>query len=214
MKALTLLVVTFLTGFFHVVGHAETTTPATKAFEAVRNNKVETLKALGKTLDLGSVRDGFGNTLLIEAASKGRTQVVSYLLSKKVDINAKNQNDETAIWFAMENNESKIFDQLAKAGANLEVRSKIEKDTLLIRASQNNNVETVDKLLKAKPSLLNLQNARGETALIIAAQFGNKGPIQYLLKSKADKAIKDKSGLTALQHAQKNDLKETMQLLR
>ncbi|MGE0634721.1 MAG: ankyrin repeat domain-containing protein [Pseudobdellovibrionaceae bacterium] len=190
-----------------------TVSPASKAFDAVKFGRTEQLEELSKTIDLGTVRDSFGNTLLMDAASNGRMNVIKFLIGKNIDLNAKNENDETAIWMAMDNNQLPAFDALMAAGAKIDIPTKAEKDTLVIRAAAQNNFRVINRLMRKDKALANAQNAKGETALIAAAQFGNKDAIKSLLKFKADPTLKDNEGLTAYDRAKANNLTETMKLL-
>jgi hypothetical protein len=70
-----------------------------------------------------SIRDGFGNTAIIVAASEGNSAMIDYLLlqteGEAADINAINKQGMTALHWAANSNHPKIIDLLLQKKANL-----------------------------------------------------------------------------------------------
>lgn len=74
-----------------------------------------------------SLRDGFNNTALIAAASKGNSAMVSYLLNRSSDedgLNATNSQGMTALHWAARENHAHICDQLLQKGADYNMRTR------------------------------------------------------------------------------------------
>ena len=99
-----------------------------------------------------------------------RFDVVTRLLARKVDINARYPNDLTLLMWACGPDEAapeaqaiKIVQQLLDAGAHIDDR-----------------------------------DARGRTALMIAAEQGHTAVVEALLRRGADHTLRDKAGKRAL----------------
>ncbi len=130
-----------------------------------------------------NVKNAAGNTPLIISASLGDTQSVRVLLAYRADVNAANNDGNTAMLYAARYNHPETLLALL-APLTLQYRADI-----------------------------NMQNKRGETALYWAALKGYAPIVKILLANDADKTLKTTSGQTALDAAKKYRRKEVVQLL-
>lgn len=94
----------------------------------------------------------------------------------------------------------KRFEDLFKAGANINIQDAKGRTPLII-ASQSNTFSKRVKSFIAWGATVNHADFDGKTALIHAVIANAKEIVKELIKSNADKNIKDKSGKTALDYA-------------
>ncbi len=93
-------------------------------FMAVKKGDLALLKKLSKNGNYLHLTDNTGNTLLHEAARNYKVDVLRYLLTKDININAQNQNFETPLHIAAYVNSKKSVKLLLKNGANLLIKDK------------------------------------------------------------------------------------------
>tara|TARA_B100000795_G_C22590371_1_gene357230 strand:+ start:132 stop:734 length:603 start_codon:yes stop_codon:yes gene_type:complete len=81
-----------------------------------------------------SIRDGFGNTAIITAASEGNSAMIDYLLlqteGEAANLDAINKQGMTALHWAARSNHCKILDLLLQKGANLFAKTTTGKTAL------------------------------------------------------------------------------------
>lgn len=160
-------------------------------------------------------------TALMENAWAGRTDVVRLLLTAGADPNAKDHAGQTALMEATEeaNGDAEIVKMLIAAGAKVDARNEFQQ-TALIEATLRFSVESVNELLKNGADV-NAAQDDGKTALIYAAEIPSIPSndandrarfmkraleiVKILLSRNADRAIKDKYRMTALDYAEKNN---------
>lgn len=165
-----------------------------------------------KSIDLNA-QDEEGMTPLMSAALGGHVGIVKQLLSKKVKLETKNPQGDTALAVALSNDKFEVAKLLINSGANVDITvAGDEGDSLLMRAASN-DLKTTELILKKKKSLVNKTNKLGETALIQSTRFGQLDIVKLLLKNGADTKLKDKEGQTALDIAKKSQNQEAVQLL-
>jgi len=121
-----------------------------------------------------------GSTLLQHAVSNGNNMVVSALLATgKLDVNAKNDSGESALFYIASRGNGAIAQQLLAAGASPDITNN-QLQTPIIRAVQNNALDMVRILIDWNANV-NLRDGTGKTALYYAKQrlesLGNQGYI-------------------------------------
>ena len=107
----------------------------------------------------------------------------------------------TPLMYAAKRNNVECLKTLIDRGANLNLQDNRGRTAIMIAASYDNKEAAQ---LLANSADLNLQNKQGETALMLAAEGNNFEITQILLDHRADKTIKDASGKTASDLAEKN----------
>jgi ankyrin repeat protein len=128
------------------------------------------------------VPDQTGKLPVVYAAAGAQLDVVTRLLARNIDVNARYPNDLTLLMWASGPDESapetqaiKVVEQLLDAGARIDDR-----------------------------------DARGRTALMIAAEGGRSGIAGLLLARGADPSLKDKAGKRAVDLTVLTSLRERL----
>jgi ankyrin repeat protein len=112
------------------------------------------------------------NEALLAAAEHGRIDSIKLLQTYGANLTYQSEEDgATAIAFAVQTGNIKLFKQLKESGARLDVRCR-DGSTLLMLAAEHGHTALVKKLLKQglEPTE---QDAEGNTALMRAARKGN-----------------------------------------
>jgi len=138
-----------------------------------------------------------GDTPLLDAASVGSYEGVTFLLKKGARLDAVNVRGETALYLAAPHHNMKLIDFLCKHGADVNLKTK-SADTPLHMAAYGFNTDCVKLLLrlKADPAV---RDASGQTPLHCAATSNfNKKTIAMLVAAKADINARDNEGNTPL----------------
>jgi hypothetical protein len=154
---------------------------------------------------------GYGENSLIEAARKGRRQVVAQRLAAGANPNDSRMST-TALMFAAQDGHAGIVNDLLKAGAKLEARDN-DGDTALMYAAIDNRVDVINILLNAGADV-NARNNKGDTPLLAAVRRDRTETVRLLLAAGADASVKNQKGQSALSLAEEEGQAEIMQLLK
>lgn len=206
-------------------GTSSTTTaqpvPGVVSKSDVLNQKLLQAAEAGDTSEvLGLIRDGagvnargatYGNTALMEAASRGHTDTVRTLLEKGGDVDATDNAGRTALMEAAFEGYTETARVLLDKGANINAHDK-EGWTPLFWAAFSRRTETVRFLLE-KGADVNAKNKYQDTALIHAAYGGDTDTVAVLLENHADINGKDDMGRTALIEAARQGHVDTVRIL-
>ena len=123
--------------------------------------------------------NGFGQTPLVEAASRGHTEVVDYLLGQGANVNAQGGAGRTALHWAVELELVAMVDAIAVYDTDLTLKDKLGV-TALDRASARNPVRGTE-LWKAHCETTGEQNQkRGSTTSVTCAQ-GSRNQLRVVL---------------------------------
>ncbi len=136
---------------------------------------------------------------LMSAAGRGDLVAVNTLIAHGADVNAKDGNGQTALYWATTGGHTDVMQTLLAHGADVNAKN-ISGQTALEVAAQLGHNDVVKTLL-ARGADVNAQDEFGYTALEVAAQFGHNDVVKTLLAHGADVHAKDKSGYTALKQA-------------
>jgi len=127
------------------------------------------------------------------------------------DVNAINNDYETALMLAVYKNYKDIVKLLLNKGANPNIQDRVGNTALMFAV--NKGYKDIVKLLLNKGADPNLQTEYGNTALIWATKRTNKDIVKLLLNKNADINIQNKLGSTALILATKKNNKDIVELL-
>ena len=130
-----------------------------------------------------------GRTALIEAALKGKADLVKLLIRYGANLN------EDLLIVVINGNKDEA-EALLKHGAAVDVKNKKEKTALMIAAGKGN--EEIVELLLEYGAAVDMKDKYGNTVLIIAADRGNKKIVCLLLERDAKMDEQAKNGATAL----------------
>jgi len=158
---------------------------------------------------------------LVKAAEGGHVAVVSELLGRKADPDARKlSGGNTALFSACARGHNKVVKVLLDGGASLELRDIVGRTVLLFLASEKGSgrwtVETL-KLLLDKGADLEARDSTGRTPLLWGATNGNIRLVDALLSGElgktADLSAANNRGRTALHLAAENNGEEMVKLL-
>lgn len=160
---------------------------------AAYEGKLEAVQAFIKEKpELLNQVDGYGQTPLLLAASKGRFSVVEYLLSiNGIDLNAATRGDNgvhakkngrTALHWAYYCGHDKVLSALVKAGADVTRVMGDAKSQLIHLAAEEGKLDVFKILIESNQDLLNEVDANGKVPLHLAAQAGHLAIVQYILE--------------------------------
>ena len=137
---------------------------------------------------------------LVDAARKSDTATVRALLKKGVDVNIRDIDGTTALYWAAYENNSETAELLIRAGADVKAANRYGVAPLYL-ACVNGNAGVIEMLLKAGADP-NSAGADGETMLMTASRTGKPEAVMALLAHGANANAKEsRRGQTALMWA-------------
>ncbi len=161
--------------------------------EKISGESVKTQKTK-KTVDMQAFR---------EAALNGRVQKVKEILPDLKNVDAADENGNTALMLAGYNGHTEIVRLLLDHDADINHFNPEGRNVLMYTAS-GPYPETVELLLDRGAELNRADKGEHFTALMWAAAEGNMEVVKVLLKHGADASLKDVDGDTAASFARKN----------
>lgn len=140
---------------------------------------------------------------LIKAARKGDLHTVKHLLKNGVEIDARGNYGETALYAAAEEERDKMVAYLLGQGAKADVREKASGATVLHTAAGEGKTRVIEAILddKAGRELLNAGDRAGFTPLMRAVDRGETEAVKLLLRYGADVHARSHTGMTARMRA-------------
>lgn len=149
---------------------------------------------------------------LHQAAAIGDVAQIKLHIEKKTDLNALNEQGDTALKLAVASQSVDCVKALLEGGANPNLKDS-NGSTPLMDASMAGNVDMVNAMVAAKADLT-IANSSGWTALYCAVFAGQYDAAEVLIKAGADVNTKDPSGQTVLALAEKRNQPEIADLLK
>lgn len=177
--------------------------------QAVKNSKSgEVATLLKRGMDPNSV-DPTGQPVLHIAAREGNLDVVKALVQAGADIDKRNAVRETPIMLAAITGDTKIVEYLLSKEAQINQPGW----TPLLYAATNGHVEVI-KLLIENHAYIDSSAPNGSTPLMMAVRGGHITAAQLLLEEGADPTIKNESGESAEQWAERGKQTDLAALIR
>lgn len=130
------------------------------------------------------------------AAKYGHTEILKLLINNNANIEAEDAQNDTALIYAVKNNQEQACEILIKAGADVNRYNQSHQNPLII-ATINNNRKIVELLLTSKAKIDYTDNAYN-TALHYAVVTGNHEIITILLNYQANPEYQNDRYETAL----------------
>lgn len=157
------------------------------------------------------------DTELIAAAKANNVALVSELIGRGGNVNAKDAIQDSAFLYAGAEGFNEVLRLTLAAGADVASTNRYG-GTALIPASEHGHVETVRILLAAGVPVDHVNNL-GWTAVQEAILLNNGGPrqqdvVRQLLDAGGDPNIRDPQGRTALENAERLGFGEIAALIR
>lgn len=152
------------------------------------------------------------NEALRKAAIKGNLRRVQRLLGEGAEVDYKDVNGLTPLYFAAGHGFTDIVRLLLERGADPDVGRETGLGPPLVQAAYHGYMETLKALLEHKADIDNIDYSR-RTALHQAIWRGEDEAAQFLIKAGADPNTADRLGNRPLEDAIAFDHVETAQLL-
>ena len=108
----------------------------------------------------------------MQSGTKWTRRGCKILIDKGAVVNAKAENDVTALWIASKNGRKAICEWLLAAGAEIDARDVSTGTTPLWLASRNNDVGLIEILINNRANV-NAKAINGYSPLMIASQKGH-----------------------------------------
>jgi hypothetical protein len=134
-----------------------------KLFDAINFNNINIIKSLinNNEVDINEV-DNFGNTPLILAIYKKRTEIAKLLISNNANTEIKNKHGQNAIFYSVLTNSIELFTLLIKSkNVDLNVKDEFGR-TLFSLAEKNNNtiiLKTIKSYVNDSPTDTSINNS-------------------------------------------------------
>ena len=172
---------------------------------ATENKNFETINfIISKGININE-RDRNGNTVLMEAARFGKTEIVKFLISKGADINAVTNDKKNALFFAVENYASKdaleTVKFLAANGININLSDEKGENVLFHALKNKNGFIFFQYLITDKKMAVNIKNKYNKTLLMSAIEADNIKAFDFIIEKNVNINEKDIDGKTALIYA-------------
>lgn len=133
------------------------------------------------------MKDEFGRSLLMIAASQNRKEIVSMLLDKKIDVRSTDLSNRSALDYAVYDNSLESFILILDRSPNL-MKDTMYLENVLMNAIELNKVEFVRFLLHKRFPINHILTNTNRTILNSALEFAhqNKDVIHLLIQNGAD----------------------------
>lgn len=165
-------------------------------FQAARlNDQVQVQNLLTRGLD-PDLSDPDGNTLLMEAAKEGASDVFRLLVEAGAKLTNRNQYGDDALMLAALKGRLELVEALLNRG----VVPNRPGWNALIYAAMNGHDEVVRTLLN-HGAQVDAASDNGTTALMMAAKGGHMAVVETLMGHRANIHSANDAGMTALQYA-------------
>ncbi|MEV4126402.1 ankyrin repeat domain-containing protein [Nocardia sp. NPDC049707] len=176
--------------------------------------RVRELIASGADIE---TRGDRGRTPLVVATKNRATAAARVLIDAGADVNAKDDLEDSAYLYAGAEGLDDILEMTLRHGADLRSVNRYG-GTALIPASEHGHVSTVRRLIEAGVDVNHVNKPRW-TALHEAIVYGDGSPryqqtVTALLQAGADPSIRDGSGRTALDNAERRSQSVIAMILR
>jgi hypothetical protein len=165
-----------------------------------------------------NVRDVYGRTPLHVATFARQREAIRALVEAGANLHLLEHDRYDAVTIAAVADDEETLKLLLSLGASAKLTTSRYDGTALIAAAHLGHDGVVRQLIAAGAPLDHVNNL-GWTALIEAVILGNGGPrhtacVRSLLAAGASKAIADRNGVSALQHAEQRGYRAMVELLR
>ncbi|XP_049843247.1 E3 ubiquitin-protein ligase MIB1-like [Schistocerca gregaria] len=150
--------------------------------------------------------------MLISAAKEGSVSKVRTLLAVGADVEAKDENQRTALHWAAAMGHEEVAAHLLEVGAGVNARDRWQNTPLHLAAWKGH--AAVVRLLAASSADHNARDQSGSTPLHDAARRGRAEAAAALLEAGADREDRNYGGDTPLDLAERNNHQHLIDILR
>ena len=143
-----------------------------------------------------------GRTILHSVSSDYVYEIFSALIKHGADVNAREEHGKTPLMLAAQSGDIKRIKQLLQKGADIDAEDIVSGNTALIDALFTGMIEAA-LLLIDKGADVSKSGSLGMTPLIWAVKQGSTELVREMLKHGADPNVKDATGYSAHDYAEK-----------
>lgn len=155
--------------------------------------------------------DETGRTALHIAVSRGDTNLVSFLLSKGANPNARSLHLWTPLMEAAQKGDTHLISMLISAGADVNLRDEYG-SSALFETARYGHADSLSLFLAAGADPA-VKDCEGNTVLLTAARRGYLKTTQLLVAAGLNVNERDPKGRTPIMEAAKNDFPTVVELL-
>ncbi len=154
-----------------------------------------------------------GMNILMLAIEANRGDLFKKHIDHFKDLEYKNHFGATALVLASSGGDIEFVKTLLNKGADPNVKFNKADFTLLMDASMEGNIELVNLLISSGASINDIDSV-GMTALLYAAREGHIEVVKTLINHRADKTVRNKKKLRALDYAYLYKFDEIISILK
>jgi hypothetical protein len=176
-------------------------------------------RLVGQEPRLLNAENGFKETPLLRASSRGHVRVVRWLVDQGAALDHQDSWGWTALSMAASKGHTRVVRLLMGKGADPTIiigRVGGGGWTPLMQTSRMGHPDTVRCLLDhpSAAATINIRNAEGNTALLLACWEGYAGVVRVLLEKGANPTIADNMGRTAMATAKESKRRACIKALK
>jgi len=135
----------------------------------------------------------FNENSFFRAAANGDVLAVNGFISGGININAKDENNDTALTASAVRGDAPVVEALLRGGADVNAKGRNSWTALLLSLSEDR--DAVTDILLAHPNIdFKTENPEGMTALMLAVWHQREPAVGSILKRGADVNHQDKDG--------------------
>jgi ankyrin repeat protein len=154
----------------------------------------------------------FDEPSFFKAADAGDVMAVGGFISAGININAKDQNDDTVLTAAAARGDAKIIDLLLKRGADVNAKGRNNWTALLLALREDRREAA--QLLLAQPNVdLKAETPERMNALMLAVWYENPDAVRTLVQRGSNVNQQDKDGDSPVHGAAGKGDMQTLQVL-
>lgn len=169
-------------------------------FSAIKNNKLEKVKALVRKGANFQKKNKYGDSYLDECAYVGYIDIVKYFVEEVgFSVYMKNNDGRTPLFHAADGGHVNVVQYLVEKGAKVNQKDSIGVTPIFLAAAKG-HLKVIEFLVQ-KGAAVNIKEYRGYTPLHLAVNYRHLDVIKVLVENGADISSKSQSGKTPLDMA-------------
>ncbi len=178
-------------------------------FIAIKNDNVsEVGELLKRGFDVNTLNPEAEHGLLLAIRTPAPKVTALLLTREKIDVNARNRNDESPLMLAAIKGQMALAQQLIDKGADVNKPGWAP----LHYASTSGHIDLMNLLLEHH-AYIDAASPNESTPLMMAAMYGNASAVKLLLEAGADPMLRNAQGMSAFDFAEKASRSESVRVI-